>query len=436
MTNTLKTSELIRLNNEFLDIESPKDLAKLLDIKYSELIKYTKGQHYKSFITKGKGRKRIIFEPSPRLKLIQRKLNYYLQALYISERPKSVHGFVKSVPEEKLEYSILSNAYQHVGKNYVINADIFRFFPSINANMVRNVFLQEPFEFEFDENTASAIALLCLNKNWLPTGAPTSPIISNFVCIKMDKELEEFASKYEYTYTRYADDLTFSGANKPDGKFKEELSSILEKHSFKLNYRKYRVLSKFTRQTVTGIVVNEKLAVNRKYKKRLRAIQHDIRVNGIEKASERHNGRPPEFFELDEFQNSVLGKELFLKQVDEYNKKKKEEAIIEKMKGTPQYMLFIDLELNGFIIDVFDDEKQASDKMDELWQFIESLRTYSYKETVEKVRLISQNNYKLTEKNRYESVSLMSRSNGIYTAGIVKVDKLFTIEIYLNRRTQ
>ena len=131
MNKKFSTSELIKLNNQFLDMESPTDLAKLLGIKYSELIKYTKGKHYKSFLSKRKGRKRIIFEPSPRLKYIQRKLNYYLQALYISEKPKCVHGFVSSVPEEKLEFSILSNAYQHVGKNYVINADIFRFFPSI-----------------------------------------------------------------------------------------------------------------------------------------------------------------------------------------------------------------------------------------------------------------------------------------------------------------
>ena len=137
-----------------------------------------------------------------------------MEAVYYFNRPKCVHGFVKSPSNSKDKYSILSNASQHVKKSFVINADIFRFFPSITGTMVKHVFLREP--FNFDDNLASALALLCINKNWLPTGAPTSPIIANLVCLEMDKKLEKFASEFGYTFTRYADDLTFSGSGRPN----------------------------------------------------------------------------------------------------------------------------------------------------------------------------------------------------------------------------
>lgn len=97
-------------------------------------------------------------------------------------------------------------------------------------------------------------------------------------------------------------------------------------------------------------------------------------------------------------------------------------------------MLYVDLELNGFIIEVFDDEKQAEKKMEELWQFIESLYKFPLGEQVKKIKSISQKNYKITEENRYETCSLKCQSNGFHTAGIVKIDNVFTIEAYLKER--
>ena len=286
MSRKFTISQFVELKDAFLKLEEPKDLCKLLNINIIQLIKLTKNPGYKAFESHHKGKKRVIAEPNGDLKDIQQKLNYYLQAVYFFHKPDCVHGFIKSPKNEKQKCTIISNAKQHCDKKYVINADIFRFFPSITGTMVRDVFLNSP--FNFNSNLASAIALLCINKNWLPTGAPTSPAISNLVCLILDNELINLAGKYEYTYTRYADDITFSGDNPPGDRIKSELTSVLANSNFKLNYKKYRVLTKQSRQTVTGIVVNEKPNVNRKYIKQLRAIQHDIKKNGVFHAAIRH----------------------------------------------------------------------------------------------------------------------------------------------------
>lgn len=318
MSRKFTISQFRKLNSDFLDVDSPNKLAEILGIKTSVLIKNTKYQRYTSFTSIHKGKKRIVAEPNYELKQIQRRLNNYLQAVYFFNKPEHVHGFVKGVTNEKQKFSILSNAAPHVGKSYVINADIFRFFPSIAGKMVKDVFLGEPFSFE--DNLASALALLCIQKNWLPTGAPTSPVISNLVCMELDEELNILAKTNGYSYTRYADDMTFSWEEKPDENFKKELLNILETYRFKLNYKKYRVLTKHTRQSVTGIVVNKKLNVNREYKRKLRAIQHDIKVNGIENAFQRN--RDVKFITtqgIEHFENSVQGKNDFIQKVISFN---------------------------------------------------------------------------------------------------------------------
>lgn len=430
MSRKFTISQFRKLNNDFLDVESPNKLAEILGIKTSVLIKNIKYQRYTSFTSIHKGKKRIVAEPNFELKQIQRRLNNYLQAIYYFNKHENVHGFVKCVTNEKIRYSILSNALPHVGKSYVINADIFRFFPSITGKMVKDVFLGEPFFFE--DNLASALALLCIQKNWLPTGAPTSPVISNLVCMELDEELNVLANKNNYSYTRYADDMTFSGENKPDEKFKDELTSILESFGFKLHKKKYRVLTKHTRQTVTGIVVNEKLNVKREYKRNLRALHHDIKVNGIENALLKNRSVQILTIQgIESFKNSTLSKSLFVDKVAEYSKAISNAGNID---GEVEYLLFADLELDGFIIDVFDNHKQAVKKMHELWHFIASLWTLSHNDIVGKISAISQKRYRLTEETRYETIGLEGCSNGFYTVGVVKLNNKFTQEEYEKKR--
>jgi|GEM_PF-7016011 len=434
MSRKFTISQIERLRNQFLSIYEPIELCHLLDITIADLWKYTKNQKYTAFTSIHKGKKRIVVEPNYELKQIQRRLNDFLQAVYYFHKPECVHGFIKSPTNSKDKRSILSNASHHVGKDYVINADVFRFFPSVTGKMVKEVFLNEP--FNFNDNLASAIALLCIQKNWLPTGAPTSPAISNLVCLSMDDELNKFAIKNGYGYTRFADDLTFSGDLKPDNNFKEELMYILEKYGFKLNFKKYRVLSKHTRQTVTGIVVNEKLNVNREYKRKLRAARHNLKVNGIEVIVEGNQHLiKSEYFPQDEILNRIKGKTIFVDNVINYSNETElpKNPIIQTNKN--HYLLFADLELNGFVIDVFGDKKQAETKMNELWSFISSLNKYPHAKIVEKVQSLCKKSYKLSEATRYESCSSQSQSNGIYTVGLVELKNEFGIDWYLRSRS-
>lgn len=138
-------SQFERLKNQFLVMSEPTDLCDLLEIKLSVLWKNTTYQKYKTFTSNHKGKKRIVVEPNYELKQIQRRLNYFLQAVYYAHKPDYVNGFIKSPTNSKDKRSILSNAAQHIGKTYVINADVFRFFPSITGQMVKEVFLKEPF---------------------------------------------------------------------------------------------------------------------------------------------------------------------------------------------------------------------------------------------------------------------------------------------------
>ena len=147
--------------------------------------------------------------------------------------------------------------------------DLFRFFPSVKAPMVRKLFLGPP--FHFDPNLASALALLCTYCHSLPTGSPLSPVISNFVCLGMDAGLALLARKHGYAYTRYADDLTFSGERPPEAGFFESVTRIIGEHGFTLNRRKTRIQKSDSRQTVTGIVAKSTPNVNREYKRKLRA---------------------------------------------------------------------------------------------------------------------------------------------------------------------
>jgi len=305
-------SHFKKLNNAFLSIDEPTKLAHLLGINMKLLIHLTKKRHYKLFITHHKKKKRIIAEPEPMLKHVQQKMNDYLQAVYFFQKPENVQGYVKNPTDAPEKCSFITNAASHCGKPFVINADIFRFFPSITGIMVRDVFLNPP--FNFNNNLASALALLCICKNWLPTGAPTSPVISNFVCLKLDGELQILAETNGYRFTRYADDLTFSGEKKPDETFKQQLTGLLDKYHFKLNFKKYRVQSRQSRQMVTGIVINQKPNVNRKYIRLLRAIEHDIKTNGLENAAKRSLGRDCLLpWQAQQFKNSVDAKVRYVK---------------------------------------------------------------------------------------------------------------------------
>jgi RNA-directed DNA polymerase len=244
--------------------------------------------HYNYFsIKKKSGFCRVIYEPSPSLKKAQKWLLKVISNLY--KPPQNVHGFCKG-------RSIVTNAKPHVGMDIIINIDLQDFFPSISFDRVYRIFDRVCFLLNYSKNIATIFSQICtvvdLNpkspnyqKCFLPQGFPTSPILSNFACYNLDLAIIESAKKYGFTYTRYADDLTFSGSKKSmrqQNKFVEEIKIIINQENFKINDRKTKALTKSVRQEVTGIVVNKKINIAKDELKAFRATLYQIEREGLE----------------------------------------------------------------------------------------------------------------------------------------------------------
>jgi RNA-directed DNA polymerase len=177
-------------------------------------------------------------------------------------------------------------------KNLVLNIDLENFFPSIHFGRVRGMFRKPP--FNLPEPVAATLAQLCTDGGVLPQGASTSPMISNFICRRLDNDLFRLAKKQGCSYSRFADDMTFSTAHRvfapeivesfdvygASVTLGPELLSVIYKHEFAVNASKSRVRSAHRRQEVTGLTVNRRVNVPRKYIRRVRAIIHNWKMSG------------------------------------------------------------------------------------------------------------------------------------------------------------
>ena len=163
------------------------------------------------------------------------------------------------------------------------------------------MFRSEP--LTIPEAAASMLANLCCWNQRLPQGAPTSPMISNWICRRLDTQLARLARRNRCVYTRYADDITFS-TRRPvlpveivknrvghDVELGDELLAIITSNWFDVNLRKVWVRSSRECQKVTGIVVNQKVNVTRRYRQSLRAMLHNWEVNGLESAQANYESR-------------------------------------------------------------------------------------------------------------------------------------------------
>jgi RNA-directed DNA polymerase len=295
---TRDAEELKRL---FFSLRTARDVANLLEIAYEHLIhilyRAPDRYPYRTFqIPKRSGGAREISAPPPSLGILQSKLNTVLQVVY---PPKpSAHGFVTG-------RSIRSNAREHVGKRFVLNIDLEDFFPSINFGRVRGMFMAHPYRLE--PAVATVLAQICCHNNQLPQGAPTSPILSNMVCARLDGELQRLAQKHRCMYTRYADDLTFSTTLRtfpeqladPEAGWTgeglalgQELRSVIESNGFRVNTRKQRLQFRNWRQDVTGLTVNKFPNVPRRFVRQVRAMLHAWERYGLEAAEQEFRQKP------------------------------------------------------------------------------------------------------------------------------------------------
>lgn len=288
------------LRSIFEQLKNGRDIAAALGISYNKLryniVSKRQPQHYRVFeIPKKSGGVRKITAPSNFLKKIQRRLAYILESVY--EAKAVVHGFVS-------KRSVCTNAQSHIRRRFVLNIDLENFFPSINFGRVRGMFLKPP--YNCTNEVATILAQICCFNNELPQGAPTSPIVSNMLCSRLDSHLGKLASYYRCSYTRYADDLTFSTdqtifpselakTKYSDGKEQcvhgGKLSAVIEKNGFKINLKKTRLQSYHQRQEVTGIITNQKPNVRRTYIREIRALLHNWRTKGLAHCQQRYEAQ-------------------------------------------------------------------------------------------------------------------------------------------------
>ena len=274
-------------NIEELAAAMQLNLGQLRFLSYHR--KTSKVSHYKRFyLPKKTGGKRLISAPMPRLKNAQ---YWVLQnILYKKTLHESAHGFVP-------QRSIITNAAPHLAKKVVINIDMKDFFPTVTYRRVKGLFKG----MGYSEQIAIVLALLCTEpqidevtldgqnyyvaqgERYLPQGAPTSPAITNILCSRLDSRFAGMCRKLGWTYTRYADDLTFSADKIEDiNRVLWQSKQIVESEGFVLHPKKIKVMRVGSKQEVTGIVVNKNLNVPRAKLKQFRAVLHQIDKNGVE----------------------------------------------------------------------------------------------------------------------------------------------------------
>lgn len=218
-------------------------------------------------IAKKSGGVRLIASPNKLRRDLQKKLLPVLEATYRTN--DSAHGFVS-------RRNVRSNALPHVGKRTLLNVDLQEFFSSITFKRVRGLFLKAPFSLQW--STANILAQICCFNGVLPTGGITSPVLSNLVMSRLDKRLASLVARLGGEYSRYADDLTMS-FDRPAGQLSSlvivdsvgvlsvggALSEIITGEGFFVNQGKLRVSQSGARKIVTGLVVNDKVNVNRRW---------------------------------------------------------------------------------------------------------------------------------------------------------------------------
>ena len=284
--------------NTLNSIKNTTDLnnfAKILGYKPKSLsyILYAlpPNEKYRTFtIPKKSGGTRIIQAPTIKLARLQVKLAEKLYECVTDIQSKQKNFWAASYGFQKGK-TIVSNASAHRHRRFVFNVDIENFFGSINFGRVRGFFIHDN-SFKLEPAVATIIAQIACHNNVLPQGSPCSPIISNLIGNILDRRLIVLARKARCTYTRYADDLTFStnkmnfpseiAITQTDGVWGvgDELRHEIENTGFKLNASKTRMSLKSSRQTVTGLVVNIKPNINQDYYRRARAMCNTLFKTG------------------------------------------------------------------------------------------------------------------------------------------------------------
>jgi RNA-directed DNA polymerase len=225
-------------------------------------------KYYRVFhIDKKNGEKRRISEPLPSLKEIQQWIMKAI--LYKCNFSDYAKAFIR-------KSSIRKNAKFHKKQNKVLSIDIRNFFESISSYKVYVFFNR----LGYSTQVSGLITNLCCLDDSLPQGAPTSPALSNLIFLRADARIAGFTRKYGIRYTRYADDLSFSGEFNV-GMVIKFVESVLEDEGLKINSKKTRLMHRHQRQEVTGVIVNNKMQAPREIRRKLRQEVYYIEKYGL-----------------------------------------------------------------------------------------------------------------------------------------------------------
>ena len=304
--------------NEFLlslNLLNCKDLKKYIKTIYS--ISNNIEKNYKIYkIKKRNGKYRTIYEPNSILKQIQKQiLINILNNKSISKYAKAYHKGIQ----------LKDNAIFHINKEIILKLDIENFFENISFLDIYNSCF--PIEY-FPKSVGMILTYLCTYNNHLTQGSPTSPYISNLVMKEFDEELGNWCNLRNISYTRYSDDMTFSGQFNPS-ELIVKVRKMLYKLGLSLNNDKIHIIHKSSRQNVTGIVVNEKMQVNIKYRNKIRQEIYYIKKFGLSSHLKKCdiNIKPKKYL------NGLYGRILYVLQINENDKEfMKYKHFIEKLK--------------------------------------------------------------------------------------------------------
>lgn len=337
-------------------------IASLLGVKAGmlsfQLYKKPKEGLYKKFeIPKRHGGTREILAPEKDLKLLQHRLSDLLQDClgdidvanghHEDETHQGVsHGF-------KRHHTIMTNGRAHVTRRYVFNVDLHDFFGSINFGRVRGFFIKNK-NFQLHTSVATVIAQIACHDNKLPQGSPCSPVISNLIGHSLDMLLVQLAASTGATYTRYADDLTFS-TNKQDFpssiavKTSEDdwepgrsLTRLVTRSLFSFNHDKTRMQYRDSRQEVTGLTVNRKVNVPATYRDRVRVMVHVLFKTGEFEFIYKKKDEKGELIVTKSGgeRKQLLGMLSYIDQVDRFNRQLREENGLEPYDTDGRILLF------------------------------------------------------------------------------------------------
>ena len=242
--------------------------------------------HYQEFWMRKRSRGyRMISAPDKDLQAIQSTIYSRILSSVTIVHPAAV-GF-------RCGRSVVDNAAPHLGKRYVLKMDIHDFFGSIRSPRVRQTFKK----IGYPENVSKVLGALCCLHRHLPQGAPTSPALSNIVGYEMDRKLAALAAEYGLTYTRYADDLTFSGDVFPKEQIIPQVKRIIRDEKFEPNHKKTHFMNQSSRKIITGVSVASgvKLTIPKSKKREIRKNVYFILTKGLAEHQRRIGSHDPAY---------------------------------------------------------------------------------------------------------------------------------------------